>query len=135
LKVIIPEYSSSAKREFDGKKPLVLLRVDSTSRFLDQSLNGKRQSVTDIINEVTNSPKSIESHGNRLRGEELEKVMTRQRSLHNITNSLSKFKNVRESTQNWTTIDLNLNCMSRGSSKVFPNRIQTSDPMSFKTDA
>jgi hypothetical protein len=55
----------------------VLLRVDSTSRFLDYSLNGKRNSVTDIINVVTNSPKSIESHGNRLRGEELEKIMTR----------------------------------------------------------
>jgi len=59
-------------------------------------------------------------------------MLTSQASLRSATKSLNKLKAARQEASNWSLLDLEIGTLARGSSKVFPTRLQTYDPHSFK---
>lgn len=53
--------------------------------------------------------------------------------MYNATKSLNKLKTAREECSNWSLADQKLSSTARGTSKVFPSRVTTADPQTFRT--
>lgn len=52
--------------------------------------------------------------------------------MKSATKSLNKFKAARQDASNWSLVDADNAEIARGTSKVFPTRLNTYDPHSFK---
>ena len=52
--------------------------------------------------------------------------------MYNATKSLNKLKTTREECSNWSLADQKLSSTARGTSKVFPSRVTTADPQTFR---